>query len=245
MQRRRFFAARPVQQVPGQRVEVAVQVRRSVAPAAPAAPAAPVMPVAPELSWVNTPDEALAAQILRGDEAGDVVFEVKDSDDGLVHIAHKYGGIWERQPWITTGWTGTPWKSQESDGVPLPMAGPGWRCELINSQVSVSDDLFRMPLSTCYVGIIVGVSAERVGWQLDWDSTADEGSGGDDTSGQTGWGDAVSRSGHVARAVGCQVLVYPVLYGGGNDDADTLTATALVDGVAVGALRFIARRVGW
>ena len=235
MQRRRFFAARPVQQVPGQRVEVAVQVRRSVAPAA------PVMPVAPELSWVNTPDEALAAQILRGDEAGDVVFEVKDSDDGLVHIAHKYGGIWERQPWITTGWTGTPWKSQESDGVPLPMAGPGWRCELINSQVSVSDDLFRMPLSTCYVGIIVGVSAERVGWQLDWVSTA----GGDDTSGQTGWGDAVSRSGHVARAVGCQVLVYPVLYGGGNDDADTLTATALVDGVAVGALRFIARRVGW
>lgn len=71
MQRRRFFAARPVQQVPGQRVEVAVQVRRSVAPAA---PAAPVMPVAPELSWVNTPDEALAAQILRGNETGDVVF---------------------------------------------------------------------------------------------------------------------------------------------------------------------------
>lgn len=38
MQRRRFFAARPVQQVPGQRVEVAVQVRRESAAAVTADP---------------------------------------------------------------------------------------------------------------------------------------------------------------------------------------------------------------
>lgn len=237
MQRRRFFAARPVQQVPGQRVEVAVQVRRSVAPAA---PAAPVMPVAPELSWVNTPYEALAAQILRGDEAGDVVFKVKDSDDGLVHIARKYGSIWERQPWITTGWTGTPWKSQESDGVPLPMAGPGWRCELIECAVSVSDP----PGPACCTGMVTGVTPDRLTWALEWqieDGEAENLVPWD--VGDTAWGDAVSVGGHVARAAGCTVLVYPHWHSGDTWGVEALTATAMVDGQAVGALRFVALHV--
>ena len=48
MQRRRFFPAKPVQQVPGRRVELAVQVRKEGAAPAPAQ--APVAGSA--VSWV-------------------------------------------------------------------------------------------------------------------------------------------------------------------------------------------------
>ena len=43
MQRRRFFPARPVQQVPGRRVELAVQVRKEAAPVALEQPSEPVV----------------------------------------------------------------------------------------------------------------------------------------------------------------------------------------------------------
>lgn len=43
MQRRRFFPARPVQQVPGRRVELAVQVRKEAAPVALEQPPEPVV----------------------------------------------------------------------------------------------------------------------------------------------------------------------------------------------------------
>ena len=235
--RRRFFPARPVQQVPGRRVELAVQVRKEGGEATAPAPT----PVTPVLSWINTPDEALAAQLLRGDESGEIVFVVRSSDDGLTHIAHEYGGLWTRQPWVTTGWAGTPWRIQ-ADGVPLPMAGPGWHCMWLSSRVSINDGLERLPLSTCYAGVVLGVPPERITWQLEWTSTAD---GESFIPSVTDWGDAVSPNGHVARAIGCQVLVYPLFYGGSNQDEDRLTATALVDGAAIGALHFVAQRVGW
>ncbi len=227
MQRRRFFAARPVQQVPGQRVEVAVQVRKGGTAAAAAAAPASVQPV---LGWVS-PFEALVGEDLRG--AREPWIEVVGSDDELVHIRERYPS----DPPVTTGWRGTPWRL-DGDGVPYPASGPDWRCELIECTVSMSS----WPPPACYTGFVAGVAPERVSWLLEWDVPYD-GSGPE--SGDVDWGDAVSMGGQVARAVGCTLMVYPMWHGGSYGISETLTATALVDGKAVGALKFVAIYLAW
>ena len=226
MQRRRFFAARPVQQVPGQRVEVAVQVRKGGTAAAAAAPAS----VQPVLGWVS-PFEALVGEDLRG--AREPWIEVVGSDDELVHIRERYPS----DPPVTTGWRGTPWRL-DGGGVPYPSSGPDWRCELIECTVSMSS----WPPPACYTGFVAGVAPERVSWLLEWD-VPDDGSGPE--SGDVDWGDAVSMGGQVARAVGCTLMVYPMWHGGSYGISETLTATALVDGKAVGALKFVAIYLAW
>lgn len=237
MQRRRFFAARPVQQVPGQRVEVAVQVRKgSTAAAVPApAPAPAPVPAQPVLSWIS-PFEGAVGDDLRGQN--EPWIEVSPSDDGLVHVRERYPSV----PRATTGWRGTPWR-RDAQGVPYPAAGPAWRCELIECTVSISG---RIPEPVCYTGFVAGVAPEHVTWRLDWDSVYDpDDDYWDAYVGDVDWGDAVSGGGQVARAVGCMVMVYPTWYGGGFDTRETLTATAIVDGKAVGALKFVAVYIGW
>lgn len=239
IERRRFFAARPVQQVPGPRVELAVQVRKNAAPA-------PLPPVQPWLSWLALPDEAMAARLLRGDDLADdgdndLAFINPPSDDGLVHLRLNYPP-WERRPEIETGWIGQPWRRQ-TDDVPLPMVGPDWRCELVICTVSIPEDLDELPMQACYVGAVLGVPPERVRWRLEWEGGIEEGL--DDFIGQTDWAEATSAEGHCARAMDAQVLVYPALKGGGGSQPNTLTATAFVDDEPIGALRFIAQPAAW
>lgn len=58
MQRRRFFPSTPVQQIPGQRVELTVQVRKDAAPAAPEPPPEPPPePVVQLPVWSGWEDE--------------------------------------------------------------------------------------------------------------------------------------------------------------------------------------------
>lgn len=98
------------------------------------------------------------------------------------------------------------------------------------------------PPPACYTGFVAGVAPERVTWLLEWDMPYD---GAGLESVDVDWGDAVSMGGQVARAVGCTVMVYPLWHGGSGDGRDTLTATAMVDGKAVGVLTFVAIYIGW
>ena len=232
MQRRRFFASRPVQQVPGQRVEVAVQVRKEAAVAAEAVAAA-AEAVQPVLFWVS-PFEGMVGGDLRGSEyetADGLWSEAAGDDDGLVYIRERY----PTEPEITTGWRGTPWR-RNAQGVPYPSSGPDWRCEWIECTVNAWE-----AAPVCYTGFVVGVAPERVTWLLEWDRPY---GGPDHVPWDVDWGDAASWNGHVARAAGCAVMVYVVLGGFSGEGRETLTATALVDGQAVGALTFVAVELG-
>ena len=71
MQRRRFFPAKPVQQVPGRRVELAVQVRKEGAAAA-----APPQPKT-EVAWVS-PAEALVSVGAKNDYGHPAARTVRD-----------------------------------------------------------------------------------------------------------------------------------------------------------------------
>lgn len=243
-QRRRFFPSTPVQTVLGRTVELEVQVRPAGVVAAPAP--APV-PVDPVLSWVS-PDEGYAGLIQRfpdieyeyGDQY-EMRFEIVPSDDSLIHVKQQWR---QWPPDVTTGWRGTPWRMTVDD-VPLPMTGPGWQCELIECVVSINGDL---PSPACYTGCIVGVAPERVTWELAWEPPYEEVPEYEDSNPEVGnieWGDAASAGGHVARALGCMLMVYPCWKGGSEEARQTLTATALVDGKAVGSLKFVAIHLGW
>ena len=232
-QRRRFFPSTPVQTAPGNTVEVEVQMRKGSAPVVAASAPTSMEPV---LSWVS-PDEAFAVDILR-DPSSAQRFEVVQSDDGLIHVRQK-NPEWEPRE-MTTGWRGTPWRVTVDDD-PLPMAGPGWQCELIECAVSIPDQYDRPP-PVCYTGCIVGVATERVTWRLEW---AESYGDGDTSYGNIARDYAVSSSGHVARASGCMLMVCPVWYGGSGDARETLTATPLVDGQIVGSLKFVAIHRGW
>lgn len=233
MQRRRFFPARPVQQVPGRRVELAVQVRKEGVGATDVAATVPQT----EVAWVS-PAEALAGYLLRT-ETNDLEWEVLPEQwQGLTRV----GPTWAPwRPHLVTGWRGVPWRKSAGD-TPLPMTGPGWCCELIECTVSVFDP----PGPACYMGMITGVTPDRVTWALNWqieDGEAENLVPWD--VGNTTWGEAVSTGGHVARTAGCTVLVYPHWHDGGTWGVEALTATAMVDGQAVGALRFVAIHSPW
>lgn len=215
MQRRRFFPARPVQQVPGRRVELAVQVRKEgAAPAPPQAPVAggAVSWVAPSPlipKWVSTTTAAMDGEPGRwmvSADMADLLFEG------------------EVLPWPTVefpevgpgGYRDEPWWGEYGQQLPPTIPSGSWRC----TRISYYEYGHRY-----YAGAYFGPGAERVQWELAWSSP--------------GTVPGSSSDGSMAVPYGAAIYVYPVLYELWSSIVpSTLVATAMLDGAPVGTLEF-------
>lgn len=250
-QRRRFFVSHQAQYIPGPKVELSVRVRKDGTAKQNASIPTEVVP---ELSWESPLGQAGANWLRYPDpdpdpESPDIQIALvcyPDPDDtDLTVIEQDY---YLPQPKITTKWRGTPWQRRASDDMPLPLHGSGWICTELQIEVSMSEALPSY-LIPSYVGSVLGAPAMRVSWRLNWTDNASDTTQFNDP-GLLDWCDtgdtaAVSRSGHIALAQGAQVRVYPIRYRGSDSVNDTLAAEAFVDGISIGILRFVAKRVGW
>lgn len=224
MQRRRFFPARPVQQMPGRRVELAVQVRKEgAAPVPPQAPVAggAVSWVAPSpliSEWVGTTMTAIDGEPVR--------WRVSLGDVSSSMVDLVFEG--EVLPWPTVefpevpeslGYRYDPWWYGEQ--LPLTIPSGAWRCTQISYLASVHNE-FGHPY---YAGAYFGLGAERVQWVLAWSSP--------------GAVPGSSSDGSMAVPYGAAIYVYPVRHSLLSSIApSTLVATAMLDGAPVGTLEF-------
>lgn len=221
-QRRRFFPARPVQQVPGRRVELAVQVRKEGA--APAPPQAPVAGGA--VSWVApsplTPEWATTTPTAMDGEPGRWMVSLADMVDLL------FEG--EVLPWPTVefpevdpgvGYRGEPWWGEYGQQLPPNIPSGSWRCTRISCEMYERGEFAYEYLAGAYFG----PGAERVQWELAWSSP--------------GTVPGSSSDGSMAVPYGAAIYVYPVLHSSlFSIVPSTLVATAMLDGVPVGTLEF-------
>ena len=224
MQRRRFFPARPVQQVPGRSVELAVQVRKDGAAPAPAPAPAPVAGGA--VSWVAPspliPEWATTTPTAMDGEPGRWMVSLADMVDLL------FEG--EVLPWPTVefpevdpgvGYRGEPWWGEYGQQLPPTIPSGSWRCTRISYGASRHNEYGYM----YYAGAYFGPGAERVQWELAWSSP--------------GTVPGSSSDGSMAVPYGAAIYVYPVLHSLQSSIApSTLVATAMLDGVPVGTLEF-------
>lgn len=222
MQRRRFFPARPVQQVPGRRVELAVQVRKEGA--APAPPQAPVAGGA--VSWV-APSPLIP-------ERFETTPTAMDGEPGrwMVSLAGMVDLLFEGEvlPWPTVefpevdpgvGYRGEPWWGEYGQQLPPTIPSGSWRCTRISYYASMHNEYGHM----YYAGAYFGPGAERVQWELAWSSP--------------GTVPGSSSDGSMAVPYGAAIYVYPVLHSSlFSIVPSTLVATAMLDGVPVGTLEF-------
>lgn len=222
MQRRRFFPARPVQQVPGRRVELAVQVRKEGA--APAPPQAPVAGGA--VSWV-APSPLIPMRFRATPTA-------MDGEPGrwMVSLGNMVDLVFEGEvlPWPAVefpeldpgvGYRGDPWWGEYGQQLPPTIPSGSWRCTRISYLASMHNEYGHM----YYAGAYFGPGAERVQWELAWSSPG------------TVLGS--SSDGSMAVPYGAAIYVYPVLHSLQSSIVpSTLVATAMLDGAPVGTLEF-------
>ena len=221
MQRRRFFPARPVQQVPGRRVELAVQVRKEGA--APAPPQAPVAggavswvapsPLIPE--WASTTTAAMDGEPGRWMVSAatvDLLFEGEVLPWPTVEFPEVDPGV---------GYRDEPWWGEYGQQLPPTIPSGSWRCTRISYYASVHNEYGHM----YYAGAYFGPGAERVQWELAWSSP--------------GTVPGSSSDGSMAVPYGAAIYVYPVRHSLMSLIApSTLVATAMLDGATVGTLEF-------
>ena len=222
MQRRRFFAARPVQQMPGQRVEVAVQVRKA------------------EKVTVAEPPPATQTTLARA------AWLLPQFFDRPTYEFHESWG--EQQTdgrWLIVGdthslesiWEGTPLQVDPGTG-PLPIPGPDFRC----TEITVASNWQNSWPGRVFFGVLHAVNLTDVRWELQWDA---EWSGAQNVYGTVDFdpSDAsfiVSRNGHRASTWDTVVMVRVWPTGGGADANDTLTAIAYSGATEVARLKFTA-----
>ena len=223
MQRRRFFPAKPVQQVPGRRVELAVQVRKEGAAPAPAPAPAPVAggavswvapsPLIPE--WASTTPTAMDGEPGRWMVSADMVdllFEGEVLPWPTVEFPEVDPGV---------GYRREPWWGEYGQQLPPTIPSGSWRCTRISYYASVHNEYGHR----YYAGAYFGPGAERVQWELAWSSP--------------GTVPGSSSDGSMAVPYGAAIYVYPVLHWLQSSIVpSTLVATAMLDGVPVGTVEF-------
>lgn len=226
-ERRRFFPARQVQAIPGNTVELAVQLRKLPALDAPAPEPEPAG--APWVSWLPVVG---VAPYFEGCSVS--------LDAGLVRYETQ-GTPNPRSFWFEgdAPLHYTPWPDVPSAiGPPglehaLPIAQEGWRCTRIDDTMA--------DIGTVYQGAVMGAPAGvDITWELAWDATPYVGDWtkipvlANDSPGY-----AESRNGHTASATGPLLTVCSAYYHmqeGIDLPEETLTAVARVNGQEVGRL---------
>ena len=211
-ERRRFFPARPTQQVPGN--TVALQLRLKPTQQAQVIAAAPQPPVLTGLAttgWVmpamwGTPAIRLISSVLPGGK-----FEIHGAGiDGDIDYAGLISSVWE----------GTPYDYDEF-GQPRPVP---------NYQFVCTDVVVDSAAGYTWPGReIAAFAVVDAVWDLAWShpSTGDP---------------LVSESGHVAEIFGGALRVRTAVTDGSSLVTEVLTAAAFVAGVLVAQLTFGARR---
>lgn len=220
-ERRRFFPARQVQAIPGNTVELAVQLRKLPtldAPEPAGAPWVSWLPVAGRAPYFDGYSVSLDAGRLRYETQGSANprsfwFE----GDAPLHY--------------------TPWPDVPSAiGPPglehaLPIAQEGWRCTRIDDTLADG--------GAVYQGVVMGTPAGAgIAWELTWDAAPYVDSWRNITVlAENSPGYAASFSGHTASAIGPVLTVCTAFYMGDTDlEMETLTAIARVNGQEVGRL---------
>lgn len=226
-ERRRFFPARPVQTIPGNTVELAVQLRKLPALDAPAPEPEPAG--APWVSWLPVVGRApyfdgysvsLDAGLLRYETQGSANprsfwFE----GDAPLHY----------QPWPDVPNVIGPPGFERA----LPIAQEGWRCTRIDDTLA--------DVGAVYQGVVMGTPAGAdITWELTWDAAPYVGAFNKiPVLTNASPGHAASRSGHTASATGPLLTVCTAYYytpEGIELPEETLTAIASVNGQEVGRL---------
>ena len=222
MQRRRFFPARPVQQVPGQRVEVAVQVRRESAAAVTADPngggstAVPVQDLG-LTGWV------CPAPLLRSwDRWESAEIAPGQWRFGNSRLSSLWLGSFASIPNAffdeSLGLRDAPW--WRGDEI-FPLPSGALRCVRIDALVSMINE----DGQPVFVGAYFGAQAESVVWEIEWSRAGDN-----------PW---KAQEGHIAVPYGAQVHLCTVPQA--EDIADNvMLAKAFLDGQEVGRLEFVA-----
>ncbi|WP_156949804.1 hypothetical protein [Simplicispira psychrophila] len=234
-QRRRFFAATPVQTVPGQTVAVEVQMRRNA--------------LAPVSAPVSVPTTAtwLLPQAFAFIPLEEVDWALEPSQEGL-----PFYDFWlyhyEKNFGLSARWKGTPGTTNAS-GNPLPIPGADFVCHEVTA--STYENRLRGS-GAVFFGVLQGATLADVHWKLMWntpwagpDLTEH---GLDSVEYELDFDPedaryAVSLHGSRASTWGNMVMVilHPTGSGGMRVDM-TLTATAYSAGVEVAKLSFVAQK---
>lgn len=236
-QRRRFFPVRQVQAIPGNTVELAVQLRKLPtldAPEPAGAPWVSWLPVVGRAPYFGGYNVSLDAGLVR--------YETQGTPNPR--------SFWFEgdAPLLYTPWPDVP----NVIGPPgferaLPIAQEGWRCTRIDD--TLADGGFSQGVATdrqvdsgaVYQGVVMGTPAGAdITWELTWDAAPYVGAFNKIpvlTNDSPGY--AASRSGHTASATGPLLTVCTAYYytpEGIELPEETLTAIASVNGQEVGRL---------
>lgn len=212
--RRRFFPSRPVQQVPGQSVELALQLRPAVSSvAATASTSDPGTVGARCTGWISTGLQAAPSDAYEVDELSEGHYEFGGA---FISTSRDYTGL------ISSTWLGTP-ALLNGDDVPRPVCADDFVCTDLVIETSVNK---QFP-GRAYVAVAPGCT-----WAVEWDSADPE---NPLVSGTVG---------HVAHILGETLMVDLLDTGGGDSDLEeVLTATATSGAVVIAVLSLAARRI--
>lgn len=223
-QRRRFFPMQAVQTEPGRTVELAVQVRKEVAQVAtapgPAPGPGPGSGMA--LTWLPVCSRPYGSYEVIDEGGGALTFQ----EFGHITARFEGDGALEFQ-----SWPGMP----ANDGVvtsAMPIASASWRCTRVDL------NLYNWR-PVVLQGVLLGTPAEtNITWDLQWsDKTYVYDENHIPVLAPSAPGYADSKTGHAASAAGALITVVPAyVIDGMETPEEVLTATAYVDGAAVGVL---------